>query len=146
VLWLTGIGKLVLAILLMAAAGVVLLGAGAWASTVDTNNGWNSLGLGVAGGIGIAILCAGLAVLAVGVLDTIAGSMARKGRSLGRILGMISAGLSLFGSLGSLGITLGAMQNTESSAAGSGVGAALVLAVNLYIFVSFASNGPAFTK
>lgn len=121
-------------------------------SFMNENGGANGNFLGglaaLAGSaFGIALLVFGCVFLFSAIFDTIAGSLARKGRSSGRILGIISAILSLLGVGGSLLSTLLTPRNADNGGGafiGGVIGMMPFLLINGYILFSFINNPNAF--
>lgn len=134
----------------MIGGGFVLAGTAAFAA--DPNGGGSGGGglfgglLVLGGGIlGVVLLVGGFCVLLSGIFDTIAGSMARKGRSIGRVLGIISSILGMLGAGGSFFAVLFAPQNENANGMVGGLfGTLPALAINTYILISFISNADSF--
>ncbi len=148
-LWLCGILKLIPSLFLLIAGGVTLTGSALLLNdSSNQSSGGNFLqGLAVLGGgiLGIALLIFGVILFLSGLFDTIAGSMARKGRSAGRIMGIISAVFGLLSGCGAVTSALFSPNNDSGSAFVGGLfGAMPFLAVNGYLLVSFINNPNAF--
>ena len=148
-LWLCGVLKFVPTLGCFAGGAMVLAGTSSFVNETGGANG-NFLG-GLAGllgsALGVILLVFGCVILFSAIFDTIAGSLARKGRSSGRILGIISAILSLLGVGGSLLSTLLTPSNADNGGAafiGGVIGMMPFLLINGYILVSFSNNPNAF--
>lgn len=152
VLLVCGILKLITAAFCFLIGAVVIGGAAVVADTTSRSGDggvafFGGLGSLFAGGLGVVLFCAGAAVVVSGLLDTIGGNLARKGKASGRIMGIISAVLGLLGTMGSLTSLMLAPENTsnpESSMAGGLTGVLITGGLNLYLLVSFIRNGDAF--
>jgi hypothetical protein len=146
-LWIAGIFKLVAGALLALLGVIALVVGGSFLSgTSGTTGGQNiSTFTGALGvGVGATLLCVSFGAFAFGAFDTLAGSLARKGRASGRTLGIISCALSLLGFVSSVSASIGS--DNPGNAAPLGFASLVGAAVNLYILVSFAKNGAAFNR
>lgn len=163
VLLICGVFKLLGAFLFFIAGVLVFAGTAAFRETAFNNgtpqsDGWVGLGSLVGGGLGVLFLCAGAAVLVGGLLDAGGGYLARQGKNSGRIMGIVSAVLGLLGAMGSLSAAFFAPRPTYSGNAsaledttasfnvGNFSGGAMILALNLYLLISFVRNADAFKR
>jgi hypothetical protein len=159
VLLICGVLKLFASALCIAGGLLALGGAALFAGASQGGDAWASLfgGLGTlfAGGIGVLLLCVGAGSITSGLLDTVGGHYARKGKASGRIMGIISAVFGLLGAFGSMTAAFANPAVTHSTTAettdamatfsvGNLSGGLVLLALNAYLLVSFVRNGHAF--
>lgn len=157
VLFVCGVFKLIAAAGSLAGGMLMLGGAAAVADqTARSTNAGDQMvgGFGtlLAGGLGAVLLCVGAAFLSTGLLDTIGGHLARKGKNSGRIIGIVSAVFGLLGSVGSFGNAAMIPSSNEGAAFNGGAivsalstGSAM-FALNLYLLISFARNADSFRQ
>lgn len=157
VLFVCGVFKLIGAAFSMLGGALMLGGAAAVADqTARSTNAGDQMAGGfgtlLAGGAAVVLLCVGAAFFSTGLLDTIGGHLARKGKNSGRIMGIVSAVFGLLGSLGSLGNVTMMPSSNESAAFNGGaiVGAlstgGVMFALNLYLLISFVRNADSFRQ
>jgi hypothetical protein len=156
ILLICGVLKLIAAALcvvggLLALGGAVVIREATATRAAETQlfGGFGSL---VAGGLGVLLLCVSSGIFVYGLLDTVGGVLARKGKASGRVLGIISAALGLFGTLGGIGSNFTHAANEQhperlvGMLAGAATSGLLIGGLNLYLLLSFVRNGEAFKK
>jgi hypothetical protein len=156
ILLICGVFKLVVAALCIIVGLFALGSAAAIREATVTQSAETQLfgGFGsiLAGSLGVLLLCASSGVFIYGLLDTVGGVLARKGKASGRVLGIISSVLGLFGTLGGIGSNFTHAANEQhperwvGMLAGAATSGLLIGGLNLYLLLSFVRNGEAFKK
>ncbi|MDP3277546.1 MAG: hypothetical protein Q8Q09_20335 [Deltaproteobacteria bacterium] len=145
-LWLIGILKLLGGVLLGLLGGAFMVFASEVLPNGRNHTGWDGLFALLVGMGAVALVCVGVPVLLSGVFDTIAGNLARKGRSLGRTLSIVSCVLSLLSSLAIVMSMFGSYaERSDGGPVLTGTGLFIpAVAIRLYIFISMLQNSQSF--